>query len=301
MFELNLIADLIEEQLVKGRFRWLANFKEIHKNYKIKEFTFPIYATGGLEERGFFLSRIFSAFVTPKYKVHFLLYTTPEIDTKTLRNLMITSKNKFPGDDWIFLGLIQTAPINKTVKEAVENIADKRVGVTLHSLTSRNGATSKNVLGKALQKQLRLAEAKFEAFDLPNYLKSFTITFFLLILGLVAIAFLGKFPELICPQTILVVAIISLVAGHRLYKTQYHTTLTLNKNGFELREGKNVTKDEWSRFDDVTIYITPKRETCIRLYSKQKTLDLPLSRIGISRKDAYNMIKQLIKKKEPTQ
>ncbi len=297
VFELNLISDLVEEQLVKGRFRWLANFKEIHKNYKIKEFTFPIYATGGLEERGFLLSRIFSAFVTPKYKVHFLLYTTPEIDTKTLRNLMITSKDKFPGDDWIFLGLIQAAPIKKTVKEAVENIADKRVGVILHSLASKSGAASKNVLGKALQKQLKLAEAKFEAFDLPNYLKSFAITFFLLILGLIAIAFLGKVPQIVRLETILVVAIVSIIIGHRFYKTQYHTTLTLNKNGFELREGKNVTKDEWSKFDNITIYITPKRETCIRLYSKKKTLDLPLSRIGISRKDAYNMIKQLIKKK----
>lgn len=300
VFELNLIADLIEERLVKGTFRWLANFNEIHKNYKIKEFTFPIYATGGLEERGFFLSRIFSAFVTPKYKVHFLLYTSPEIDTKTLRNLMITSKNKFPGDDWIFLGLIQASRINKSVKEAVENIADKRVGVILHSLASKNVVASKNVLGKALQKQLKLAEAKFEAFDLPNYLKSFAATFFLCILGLVAIAFLGKFPELIRPETILVVAVISLLIGHRLYKTQYHTTLTLNRNGFELQEGKKITKHEWSKFDDVTIYITPKRETCIRLYSKQKTLDLPLSRIGISRKNAYNMIKQLIKKKKTT-
>jgi len=300
VYELNLITDLVEEQLVEGKFRWLANFKEIHRNYRIGEFTFSIYATGGLEERGFFLSRIFSAFVTPKYKVHFLLYTTPQIDTKSLRNLIILSKNKFPNDDWIFLGLVQTTPINKSVKEAVENIADKRVGVTLQSLTSKRIIASKNVLGKALQKQFKLTEAKFEAFDLPNYLKSFAATFFLGILALVTIAFVGKVFQIIRPETILVVAIISIVAGHRLYKTQYHITLTLNRKGFTLQEGKKVTKHEWSKFNDVTIYITPKRETCIRLYSKQKTFDLPLSRIGISRKEAYNMIRQLIKRKKTT-
>lgn len=300
MFELDLMADLVEEQLIKGKFRWLANFKEIRKDYRLGGFTFPIYATGGLEEKGFFLSRIFSAFVTPKYKVHFLLYSTSQIDVKSLRNLVIASKKRFTGEDWIFLGLLQTDPISKNVKEAIENIADKRIGITLYSFASKNVIASKNVLGKALKKHLKMAEAKFEAFDLPNYIKSFAIFFFLCILALIAIAFLGNLPQIVRPETILGVAIISLIGGHRLYKLQYHTTLTLNINGFELREGKNVEKYNWREFDEVTIYITPKHETCIRLHSKQKTLDLPLSRIGISRKDAYNMIRQLIRKKRTT-
>jgi len=300
VFELDLIVDLVEEQLIKGKFRWLANFKEIHKNYRIGEFNFPIYAIGGLEEKGFFLSRIFSAFVTPKYKVHFLLFSAPKIDVKSIRNLVITSKKRFTGEDWIFLGLLQANPIDKNVKEAVENIADKRVGITLHSLASKSVVASKNVLGKALQKHLKITEAKFEAFDMPNYIKSFAITFFLCILALIAIAFLGNLPQIVRPETILGVAIISLIGGHTLYKSQYHMTLTLNKNGFELRQGKNIEKHTWREFDEVTIYITPKHETCIRLRSKQKTLDLPLSRIGISRKDAYNMIRRLIKKKKTT-
>jgi len=296
-----LIVDLVEEQLTKGKFRWLANFKELYKNYRIGEFTFPLYATGGLEERGFFLSRIFSAFVTPKYKVHFLLYSAPKIDMKLVRNLIIQSKKRFTGEDWIFLGLFQANPIDKNVKEAVENIADKRVGIVLHSLASKDVIASKNVLGKALQKHLKIAEAKFEAFDLPNYLKSFAITFFLCILALIAIAFLGNFPQIVRPETILVVATISLIAGHKLYKTRYHTTLTLTKNGFELREGKTIKKHKWIEFDEITISITPRYETYIRLRAKKKTLDLPLSRIGISRKDAYTLIRQLIKKKKTTQ
>jgi hypothetical protein len=47
----------------------------------------------------------------------------------------------------------------------------------------------------------------------------------------------------------------------------------------------------------VTIYITPKNETCLRLYSRKKTLDLPISRTGISRKEVYDAIRQLINKK----
>lgn len=297
MYELNFITDLVEERLAKGKLRWLANFKEIRRDYKIGEFTIPIYATGGLEEKGFFLSKVFSTLVTPKYKIHFLFYTSPEIDVKFLRNLIISCKNKFTGDDWIFIGLVQSNPIGKTVKAAIENIADNRVGVAAYSLTSKNAVSSKNVLGKALQKQLKLTEAKFEAFDLPDYLKSFTIPFSLGTLMLIAVALFGGVPTAIQPLTLLLLAFFSIIFGHQIYKTQYHVTLTLNAKGFEIREGKTVTIRKWSDFTDLTIYITPRRETCLRLYSKEKILDLPLSRTGMSRKDAYNTIRQLIKRR----
>jgi hypothetical protein len=296
VYELNFVTDLIEEHLIKGKLRWLANFREIRRNYPLGEFTIPLYAAGGLEEKGFFLSRVFSTLVTPKYKIHFLFYTSPKINVKLLRKLIIECKDKFRGDDWIFLGLVQNEPVEQAVKDAIEKIADNRVGVTAYSLASRDTVTSKNVLGKALQKQLRLTEAKFEAFDLPNYIKSFAIVFVLGTLMLIATTFFGVMPP-VQPLTLLIVGIISLVVGHQVYKTYYRTTLTLNDKGFELREGKSVTQGKWSNFKDVTIYITPKNETCLRLYSKKKTLDLPISRTGISRKEVYDAVRQLIKKK----
>jgi hypothetical protein len=45
------------------------------------------------------------------------------------------------------------------------------------------------------------------------------------------------------------------------------------------------------------IYITPKMETCLRLHSKDEDFDLPLSRVGVSRKETYDAVKQLISKK----
>lgn len=298
MYELNFVIDLVEERLAKGKLRWIANFKEIRKDYKIGELTIPIYATGSLEEKGFILSRVFSYFVTPKYKVHFLFYTSPEIDVKFLRKLIVFCKKKFVADDWIFIGLVQSNPIDKNLKDAIENIADDRIGVTAYSLASKTEVSSKNVLGKALQKQLKLTEAKFEAFDLPNYLKSFTIAFSLGTLTLLAIAFLGQTPSAVQPLTLLILAFLSVIVGHRIYKTRYHMTLALNSEGFRLQEGSGkVTEEKWSSFTDLALYITPKNETCLRLYSKERTVDLPLSRVGISRKDAYNTIRQLIQRK----
>lgn len=297
MYELNFLTDLVEERLATGKLRWLANFKEIRKDYKIGEITVPIYATGGLEEKGFLLSRVFSAFVTPKYKIHFLFYTAPEITVNFLRKFVIACKNKFKDDDWIFIGLVQSKPLEKTLKKAVENIADKRVGIAVYSLASKAEAFSKNVLGKALHKQLKLTEATFEAFYLPAYLKSFAMPFILGVLILVMVTLFGGVIGAIQPVTLLVLAFASIIVGHQIYKTQYRVTLTLNSKGFELKEGKTVTKGKWSDYTDLTIYITPGHETCLRLYSKEKTLDLPLSKMGISRKNAYNMIKQLVKRR----
>jgi hypothetical protein len=289
---------MFEERIVKGNLRWLANFSEIHKDYTIGEVTFPIYAYGGLREKGFFLSRIYSAFVTPKYKVHLLLYTAPEINPKQLRKIIISCKSKFGADDWIFLGLVQSQPLEKATKEAITNTSDKTVGITAFSLASKETVTSENVLGKGLAKQLKLAEAKFEGFDVPNYLKSFTIVFGLGALALVAMALYGL--QLVTnnmPLALMFMALFSLIIGHRIYKTRYHMSLSLNSKGFKLQEGGNVKERKWSNYSDMIIYITPKMETCLRLHSKDEDFDLPLSRVGVSRKETYDAVKQLISKK----
>jgi hypothetical protein len=297
MHELIFIADAVEEQIIRGNFKWLANFTEIHRNYNVGDIVFPIYASGSLQERGFFLSRIFSALVTPKYKIHFLLYNSPSIiDSKLLRKIILSLKSKFDKDDWIFLSLVQTQPLTKNFKTAIAEIEDRNVGVVAFSLTAKEGASSQNVLGKGLLKQLKLAEAKFEAFDLPNYLKSFTIV---LTLGVLFLAFLtiSGLTQAIQPLTLLLLVAFSLIVGHKVYKTRYHTTLTLSSGGFQLKEGQKLTEGKWSDYKNATIYITPSRETCIRLHSDKGAVDLPISRTGLSRKETYNIIIQLIKGK----
>jgi hypothetical protein len=57
--ELDFIIDMVEEQLVKGGLRWLANFNEIQRDYPVGNTRFSVYASGGLQERGFFLSKIY--------------------------------------------------------------------------------------------------------------------------------------------------------------------------------------------------------------------------------------------------
>jgi hypothetical protein len=300
VYELNFAVDMVEEQLVRGNLRWLANFSEIRKDCTIGDVTFPLYALGSLQEKGFFLSKIFSTLVTPRYKIHLLVYAEQNFDPKLIRKLVLACKNKFGSEDWIFLGLVQNEAFQKATKEAIVNTADKNVGIVAYSLASKERVTSENVLGKGLAKQLKLTEAKFEAFDLPNYLKSFTITFFFIVLFLIFLTISGV-QNIVNPLSLLLAIVVSLPISYRLYKVRYHTTLFIDNKGFQLWEGRSVKKGKWSNFSDVTIYVTSKRETCLRLYSKDGNIDLPLSRTGLSRKETYTMIKQLINKSKITQ
>jgi hypothetical protein len=299
MIELTFITDLIEEQIVKGRFRWLANLSEIHRDYVIEDVKFPIYASGGLQERGFLLSRVYSAFVVPKYKVHLLVYTAPEMNSDLLRKVVSTLKRKFPAPDWVFLILVQGQPIRNALKNSIASVQDKNLGIAAYGVGAKETITSNNVLGRGLSKQIRPNEAKYENFDVPNYLKSFTVIF---ALGIALLVFLGLsgIPQAIQPATILVMLVIAIILGQVVYKSHYHMSVTIDSKGFKLREGKKTTERKWSNYSNLSIYISPKVETFLRLKSKDDTFDLPLSRTGLPRRETYNMVKQIIRPKQPT-
>ena len=293
--ELDFITDMMEEQLAKGNLTWLANFKEIYRDYTLGSFIIPIYAVGSLTEKGFFLSRIFSFFVTPKYKIHLLLYTTTELTVKSLRKLILLCKRKFGADDWIFITLVQAKPIEKNLKNTVLNLADERVGVAAYSLASKSEISSDNVLGRALKKNLKLTEARFEPLNVPDYVKSVAIVFSLGTLFLVALLFLEVYTNMVL--SLLIMLAFSIIAAYPIYKRRYHTVFSLNSKGFRLWKGRALVEGRWSEYTDVSIHITPQHETHIRLYSKEGTFDIPLSKVGLSRKEAYNAIKQILKRK----
>ena len=300
MYELKFITDLVEEKIVKGHLRWLANFSEIRKDYPVEDMIFPIYASGGLKEKGFFLSRIYSALVVPKYKVNLLLYTSPEITPSFIRKIIISLKDKFGPDDWVFLVLAQGQPVGKALRESVEGIADKTLGVCVYGMGEKEIVTSNNVLGRGLAKQLKLREVKYESFDVPNYLKSFTATFALGVGLLVFIALSvprNVISNVISIPTISFMLIFSLIVGYVIYKSRYHMSVSLDSKGFTLREGKKITNKKWSDYSGLSIFISPKLETFLRLKSKDATFDLPLSRPGVPRRETYKMVKQLIRNK----
>jgi len=296
VYELTLINNLIEEQLVKGHFRWLANFSEVQRDFVVEDTVYPIYAAGGLREKGFLLSRVYSSMVTPNYKIHFFLFSAPEINSSNVRKMILALKRKFNAEDWLFLVLVQGVSIGGALREIIESIDDKTVGICGYGVGEKSLVVSNNVLGRGLSKQVKLSEVKFENFDLPSYLKSFTITFALGV-GLLVFLALSGFPQAISPITLMILAVISIALGQVVYKSRYHTSLTIDSKCFKLKEGNKVKERKWNTYQDLSIFISSNLETFLRLKSKDETLDLPISRTGMSRRETYNIVKHLVKRK----
>jgi hypothetical protein len=205
-------------------------------------------------------------------------------------------KHKFGTDDWIFVVLAQGQPMGKALKESVEGIDDKTVGIVAYGVGAKEMVTSNNVLGRGLAKQLKLNEVKYENFDVPNYLKSFTATFALGVFLLVFLALSGA-QQAIQPLTLMIMLVFSIIVGYVIYKSRYHMSVSIDTKGFQLREGKKIKEGIWTDYSGLSIFISPKLETFLRLKSKDATFDLPLSRTGMPRRETYSMVKQLMKKK----
>ena len=91
--------------------------------------------------------------------------------------------------------------------------------------------------------------------------------------------------------------VLSIIVGQVIYKSRYHMSVTIDSKGYQLREGKKVKEGKWLDYSSLFIFVSPKLETFLRLKSKDKTFDLPLSRTGLPRRETYRMVKQLIGKK----
>ncbi len=296
MYELTLINTLVEEQLVKGHFRWLANFSEVQRDFEVEDTVYSVYAAGGLREKGFFLSKIYSTFVTPNYKIHFLLYSAPEINPVNVKKMILALKRKLGAEDWLFLVLAQGQPMGKALRESIESVDDRTVGVCGYGVGQKDLVRSNTVLGRGLAKQLKLNEVKFEDFDVPNYLKSFTLTFAAGV-GLLVFLALSGVTQAISVITLMILAVLSILIGQVVYKSRYHTSIKIDGKGFRLREGNKTKERKWTDFQDVSILISSNQETFLRLKAKNETVDLPIARTGLPRRETYNIVKHLITKK----
>jgi predicted aminopeptidase len=103
--------------------------------------------------------------------------------------------------------------------------------------------------------------------------------------------------QAIQPLTLMIMLVFSIIVGYVIYKSRYHMSVSIDSKGFQLHEGKKTKEGKWTDYSGLSIFISPKLETFLRLKSKDATFDLPLSRTGMPRRETYSMVKQLIKKK----
>jgi hypothetical protein len=101
----------------------------------------------------------------------------------------------------------------------------------------------------------------------------------------------------VTPASLALLLLFSVVAGYPVYKSRYHMVVKLDGKGFEVLKGRSMTNGKWSDYSEVSIYISPSRESFLRLHKGKDTFDLPITRVGMSRKDAFDAVSRLVRKK----
>jgi len=145
---------------MSGRGRWIADFNESFRNFKISEVEFDAFVRGNTRMKGFVLSRLFSFLLNPNYSVgcfFFSIDSVKSFDKKHLIKLITTVKSGMKENEmkWAWLFLFGTENVEK-IQKYVEGVDDKTVGIALLDINSKNIVRSNSYLGRQAKRYIKI-------------------------------------------------------------------------------------------------------------------------------------------------
>ncbi len=150
----------IEKSLMMGRGRWIADFTESFRNFKINDVTFDAFLRGNTRMKGFLLSRVFSATVNPNYSVGCFITSfdvIKDLDKKSFGKLLQAVRSSIKENEmkwaWLF---ILSDKVTDAQRKLVESIKDQFVGVALIDAASKNIVHSDSYIGKQAKRFIKL-------------------------------------------------------------------------------------------------------------------------------------------------
>jgi len=143
-----------------GRGRWVADFNESFRLYKVGDVTFDLFISGNTRMKGFLISRFFSFFLNPNYEVGlFAISTGPENapNSKRLRKWILAVKSRMREDEmkWSWLVIVGQTPTD-LVRKHVEEATDPAVGIAYLDVVSRQIVSADTYLGRQLKRYIKL-------------------------------------------------------------------------------------------------------------------------------------------------
>ncbi len=151
---------VLEKEMMKGRGRWVADFNESFRHYRVGDVTFDIFISGNTRMKGFLLSRLFSFFLNPNYEVGFFGIAVDhdnEPNARRLRKWILAVKSHMTKCEmsWAWLVILGRAP-SDTAERCIREATDKSVGVAYLDLDSRQVISADTFLGRQLKKYVKV-------------------------------------------------------------------------------------------------------------------------------------------------
>jgi hypothetical protein len=154
------VVDSLERQMMTGKGRWVADFNESFRDYRVGDVTFDVFISGNTRMKGFVLSRLYSFFLNPNYEVGFFAIRMPpqnQLTSRRLRKWILAVKASMRKAEmkWAWLTILGDAP-DDSAKQCVREAIDSDVGIAYVDLSSREIIASETYLGRQLKRYIRL-------------------------------------------------------------------------------------------------------------------------------------------------
>jgi hypothetical protein len=154
------IITRLEKEMMLGKGRWVADFRESFLNYKVDDVTFDLFISGNTRMKGFMLSRMFSYFLNPNYEVGFFALSADnenEPSPKRVRKWIFAVKSCMRKSEmkWAWLALVGGSP-SDSVKRLIQEAKDPEVGIAYLDTSSRQIVSADNYLGRQLKKWIKI-------------------------------------------------------------------------------------------------------------------------------------------------
>lgn len=157
--EIEEYLNSLENNLMFGAGRWVADFSESFRNFKAGEHKFDLYMRGGVRPKGIFLSRLFAALTLPNYGVAFYALHVPEDGfdfDKILKTVEERSKNT--GAQWTWLLLFRNGGFPERLVKRVEEFNEQWIGIALGDVSGGDFNASSNLLGRKALSLVRITK-----------------------------------------------------------------------------------------------------------------------------------------------
>jgi len=145
---------LIEKELTVGGGKWIADFTESFRNFKVKDLKFDLFATGRTRVKGFFLSRIASHLICPDYYVGCFVFKAKKesVNRNILSEMLDAIRGYMKKKElkWTWLIVLQRG-YAEPFKNFVESMTNYDVGILLYDTSSKE-LSYNSPLGKQMAK-----------------------------------------------------------------------------------------------------------------------------------------------------
>lgn len=128
----------LEDNLIVGSGKWVADFNESFWEYSMGDLVFDMFITAKVRPKGFFLSKVAAWLTTPNYYVACFAYSK-DPGLKRLHEILTTISRFLKEEEfaWAWLVIPHEGEFSRKARMMVEHTDVREIGIALVDLNSQ--------------------------------------------------------------------------------------------------------------------------------------------------------------------